>query len=183
MVFVRAKTIKGKKYAYLVENTWKNGKVKQSTKKYLGKVIDFSNSKINTNNSFDVIDFEKPVNEIFKDLIIRELTNFSFQYQGKNSLIHPSGVVVKLSKRSKFYLNNKNIVLFFNKRYVYPKLFDLLLNFYEPESDEDKKGEKLAFRLRDAGINISQNEFVNLYKKIYLLNSNNDFVKKSDFNY
>ena len=38
-MFVRAKTIKNKKYGYLVENIWKNGKVKQKTKKYLGKIV------------------------------------------------------------------------------------------------------------------------------------------------
>jgi hypothetical protein len=38
-MFIRAKSVKGKKYAYLVENIWKKGKVKQVVKKYIGKIV------------------------------------------------------------------------------------------------------------------------------------------------
>jgi len=182
-LFIRAKTIKGQKYAYLVKNVWKNGKVKQITKKYLGKIFDLSSDFDEEiyNNFF--IDFSKDINIIFKDLISRELSSFSFVFDGKNGFHHPSGLVVKLTKRSKIFSSNKNIVLFFNKRYVYPKLFDLLLNYYEPESETDKKGERLAFRLRDAGIQLNSEEFILLYKKIYLSDSKDNFIRKSDFDY
>ncbi|MEA3414159.1 MAG: hypothetical protein U9Q99_01390, partial [Nanoarchaeota archaeon] len=75
---------------------------------------------------------------------------------------------IKLTKKPYFILDGKNVVLLLNKRYVYPKLFELLLDFFEPESEDDKKGKKLAFRLKDAGIHISQEHFIQLYKKIYL---------------
>ena len=181
-MFVRAKTIKGQKYAYLVKNTWVKGKVKQTTKKYLGKIFDL-NSFFDPSVVRCEVDFSDSLENIFRSLIVRELESFGFVFDGKRKLVHDSGLIVKLNKKSTFIFSNKPIVLFFNNRYVYPKLFDLLLSFYEPETDNDKRGEKLAFRLRDAGINISQEEFVSLYKKIYLSDQRTSFVRKGDFDY
>ena len=176
-MFVRAKTVKGKKYAYLVKNIWKKGKVKQITKKYLGKIIDFSETKqeIEENNEiiFQDIDFSQKTPLIMKQLIINEFESLGFNFDLKHTLRkgEPKSkeeIIIKLTKKVKFLQNKKNVVLFFNKRYVYPKLLELILDFYEPETEDDKKGEKLAFRLRDAGITIEQEDFIRLYRKIYL---------------
>ncbi len=43
-MFIRKKKIKGKEYAYLVENKYINGRVKQKVKRYLGKVFRFDRS-------------------------------------------------------------------------------------------------------------------------------------------
>ena len=43
-MFVRAKTIKGKKYGYLVQNVWKKNKVSQKVKKYLGPIINLESN-------------------------------------------------------------------------------------------------------------------------------------------
>ena len=182
-MFVRAKTVKGKKYAYLVKNVCKKGKVKQITKKYLGKIIDLSETKqkVEENNeSFfeNNIDFSQNINSIMKQLIINEFESLGFVFDSKHTLRkgEPKSkeeIIIKLTKKVKFLQNKKHVVLFFNNRYVYPKLIELLLDFYEPESEDDKKGEKLAFRLRDAGINIEQEDFIQLYRLIYLSNNEN----------
>lgn len=169
-IFVRAKTVKGKKYAYLVKNIWKKGKVKQITKKYLGKIIDLS--QIDYIEQDTIIDFSQNNDLCMKQLIVNEFLSLGFIFDDKHTLRKgelksKEEIIIKLTKKVKIIQNKKDVVLFFNKRYVYPKLIELLLHFYEPESEEDKKGEKLAFRLRDAGINIAQEDFIKLYKKIY----------------
>lgn len=165
-MFVRAKIVKGNKYAYLVKNIWKKGKVKQETKKYLGKIIDLDDQKpeIQINKQ---IDFSNSIKEIMFSLIVQELELKGFIFDNKHSL-KKENIIIKLTKKPYFILDGKNVVLLLNKRYVYPKLFELLLDFFEPESEDDKKGKKLAFRLKDAGIHISQEHFIQLYKKIYL---------------
>ena len=58
MAFIRTKKIKGYEYAYIVENTWKKRgcKVKQKTKKYLGRV--YRHDKINTKDFFEFYNIE-----------------------------------------------------------------------------------------------------------------------------
>ena len=40
MVFMRTKTIKGKKYCYLVRGIWQHGQCRQKVVRYLGKYGD-----------------------------------------------------------------------------------------------------------------------------------------------
>ena len=108
-----------------------------------------------------------------KQIIINEFEAQGFIFDSKHTLRkgEPKSkeeTIVKLTKKVRFLQNKKNVVLFFNQRYVYPKLLELILDFYEPETEDDKKGEKLAFRLRDAGIRIAQEDFIQLYRAIYL---------------
>ena len=58
MAFVRTKTVKGKKYSYLVENYREDGKVKQRTIEYLGAVKDEDESMVTTPTS-EKISFEE----------------------------------------------------------------------------------------------------------------------------
>ena len=58
MAFVRTKTVKGKKYRYLVENYREDGKVKQRTIEYLGAVKDEDESMVTTPTS-EKISFEE----------------------------------------------------------------------------------------------------------------------------
>lgn len=47
MAFKRIKKINGNLYLYLVENTWVNGKVKQKTLKYCGRVDPYKKEIVN----------------------------------------------------------------------------------------------------------------------------------------
>jgi hypothetical protein len=163
-MFIRSKTVKGKKYAYLVKNTWKRGKVKQETKKYLGRIFDIEEKNILPTTVFDST---LSLRDCMLSLIVREFESKGFIFDTKHTLKKDS-ICIKFTKKPSITCDGKNVVLFLNNRYVYPKLFEHLLDFFEPESQEERKGEKLAFRFRDAGINISQEYFIELYKKIYV---------------
>jgi hypothetical protein len=164
-MFVRAKTIKGKKYAYLVKNQWKKGKVKQQVKKYLGPIISISEKTTTTN--LIKIDFSEQSKECIRNIISNEFILRGFIRKQARLLFDDLIVSFATNKITK---NNINCVLFINDRYLYGELLDDLQNFFAPESTEDRPGKKLAQTFSDAGIPISQEEFINLYKKIYLLN-------------
>jgi hypothetical protein len=162
-MFVRAKTIKGKKYGYLVENSWKKGKVKQQVKKYLGKIVDIPNLE-----EFEAVDVEfKNRKQYISQIIFNDLIQRGFTHDAKKKEL--TFDVITLSYFPfKVKENNKDVVLNLNKRYVYADLLNELCSFYEPESDSSRPGEKLARAFREAGIQIAKENFVTLYKELYL---------------
>lgn len=160
-MFVRAKTVKGKKYAYLVENYWKKSKVKQKVKKYLGLIIPISRV-VNINDK--EIDFSKKKKDLIRDIISEELIACGFKR--KRNKLYFENLVVDLVT-GKIINDNKPAVLSLNGRYIYPSLLRYIVDFYEPESEDDRPGEKLASAFSDAGIPISKDNFISLYKKIY----------------
>lgn len=164
-MFVRAKVIKGQKYAYLVKNVWKKGRVKQETKKYLGRILNIPDSD-SSFDSFDV-DFSSSLKDCMISLIKKEFFSRGFINHSRQKAIVFNNIIINFSTQ-KIIKDDKNVVLFINKRYFYSGLLKNLLNFYQPESSEDVPGQKLAQLFSDAGISISKSDFVNLYKKIYL---------------
>lgn len=164
-MFVRAKTIKGKKYAYLVKNQWKKGKVRQHVKKYLGPIVVISD-KI---DSFDLIDidFSASSKDCIRNIISNEFIPYGFVR--KQARLVFKDIIISFSN-NKITNKGSDCVLFVNDRYLYGGLIDDMQNFFAPESSEDRPGKKLAQVFSDSGISISQEEFINLYKKIYLLN-------------
>ncbi len=163
-MFVRAKLVKGNSYAYLVENKWVNGRVKQLSKKYLGRVIFLTDK--NTFPSPSEIDFSESKQAIIKQIICLEFLQYSFTLNSKKTILSMDNISINLLK-GKIKKNKKDIVLFLNGRYVYGTILSQLIDFLQPESHEDTKGEKLATAFSDAGISISQDQFIQLYKKIY----------------
>jgi hypothetical protein len=167
-MFVRAKLIKGTKYAYLVNNIWKDDKVKQKVKKYLGKIIDFDKLYVENQNfvskTSDDFDWMMPTKLLFREIISEEFLRRGFKRKGwqliKNDLI------INLST-CKITQDEKDVVLFMNGRYLYDSLIKELENFYEPEDEYAQKGEKLAQAFSDCGISIEKDVFIKLYQKIY----------------
>jgi hypothetical protein len=104
-----------------------------------------------------------------QQLISCELLAHGFT-QGRGETYKYEGIVVNLSKGT-IREQEKQVVLFMNDRYIRQRLFKDLLDFFAPESEDDVKGKKLAQAFSDAGIRISQENFVQLYKKIYLSKS------------
>jgi len=164
-MFVRAKTLKGKKYAYLVQNIWKKKKVTQIVKKYLGKIISINNECIKEPKSAKTYDWDAPVKLIIREIIVDEFERKGFIR--KNWRLIKDDLIINLST-CKITESDKNVVLFVNGRYLYGKLLDFLQNFYEEEEEFGTKGEKLAKSFSDSGINIEKDVFIELYKKIYL---------------
>lgn len=162
-MFVRAKLVKGKKYGYLVENIWKKGKVKQVVKKYVGRIIALDEPTISIQEE---VDFSLPLKQVLQQIVANEFLSRGF-VKGRGETYQWQDISLNLSKGT-IKQDDKSVTLFLNGRYLYPKLLRELLDFFAPESDEDTKGKKLAHAFSDAGISISQDHFVALYKKIYL---------------
>ena len=165
-MFVRAKIVKGKKYAYLVRNKWKKGKVRQETIKYLGKIVGVPEQ--DSSYEFLEIDFSKDKLYCFRDIISNEFCSRGF-VRKRNKLILNDLVVDLVS--GKILFGGQTVVIFINNRYFYRSIFNSLLDFFQPESEDEKKGERLAKAFSDAGISILKEDFVQLYRKLYMFNS------------
>ena len=164
MGFVRAKKIKGKKYAYLVENLWKKGKVKQKVKKYLGAIVELS-PRIDPAPAPVIIDFSQPTKHCIALIIKNEL--FKRGFIQKRQTLTLGEIKVNFSRYT-ITKSGKSAVILINGRYLYSTQLRYLINFFEPEEYADQKGEKLAQAFSDAGISISSEHFIALYKKMYV---------------
>ncbi|MCA9478601.1 MAG: hypothetical protein KC535_05630, partial [Nanoarchaeota archaeon] len=154
-MFVRAKTVKGKKYAYLVENSWKKGKVKQLVKRYLGRIIELDTPE---KEGSQVIDFSLPQKKVMQQIIANEFLLRGF-VQARGEVYVKGNVSVNLTK-GLFSQEGKEVVFLLNDRYLYGRLVRDLLDFFAPESEEERKGQKLAQALSDAGISVAQEDFI-----------------------
>src|SRR3989344_5180313 len=114
MAFFRIKKIKGKEYAYIVDNEWKRKSSRQKVKAYLGRVYRFE-----LMNNIDLTQFLKttavedyinnnPKNKIINDLIEWELFKHGVNKQ-EFSLDLSS---MKIEK------NKKNIAIFINEGFM-----------------------------------------------------------------
>lgn len=148
-MFVRIKKIKGKEYAYLVKNTWKEGKVKQKTIKYLGKVNNFKSSKTQ--------DFDEQ--EPMPSIISNTLINAGFSNQ-----LELNGIKVDLEKQ-KISLGKREGVIKLNEGILSSITIKKLLNYEIIE--ETKPGLKLAKLLSESGIDLDQNTFIKLYQVLH----------------
>jgi len=152
MVFFRIKKIKGKEYAYVVENEWKYKGSRQKVRGYLGKVyrfellnsIDFlAHFKIDNINDY-IEKNEK--NKIINDLVEWELFKFGID---KNK-----------------FSNKKNAVFFINDGFMCNLTLKRLLDF-KPEGDEESDGYRLARAFVEAGVKVPQEVFVGLFSILY----------------
>jgi hypothetical protein len=163
VAFVRAKTIKGQKYAYFVQNKWVKGKVKQVTKKYLGKIIFLEPEK---DSEEIILDAKKTKKQLILDILRHTFYKYGFIDHTRKNAVLKGSLEVHLSSGS-ITDTGKNVVLQLNDRYVYPALLLSLLDFYQPEAEDERPGTRLAKVFSDAGIAITPDQFVLLYKKIY----------------
>jgi len=161
MVFFRIKKIKGKEYAYLVENEWKKKSSRQKVKNYLGRIY-----RVDLKESADFLQFikvegfEKYVNEndikkIIKDLIEWEL--FRFGVDRNIFLIDLNNKKVQKSK--------KNAVLLINDGFMCGLTLRNLLEF--KTEDQERDGFRLARAFVEAGIKVPQEVFIGLFGKLY----------------
>lgn len=154
-MFVRAKTIKGQKYAYLVENKWKRGRAKQKVKKYLGKIIEISyddsgDKSIVFNNS----------KEMIRGIIINFLVCCGFVQKTKNKL--KKGKIVVDLGRFKVIDDEKSVVLKVDNGYLYSKtLRELFKLVHDPIAL--RPGMNIAEAFIKSGVKISQENFITLF--------------------
>lgn len=166
MSFIRTKKIKGIEYAYIVENSWKQSKVKQKSKKYLGKVYRFS--KINETDFFEFLKMNDKENyfnirtkqEILNDLVRWELTCRGFAEKDK-MLTYPD-VIIELAKNKILNSKGKNAALAMNEGYLTEYALKSLLKF-KCVCEED--GYTLAKMFVEAGLAVPKEVFVGFYSK------------------
>ena len=162
MTFVRIKKIKGKEYAYIVENKWKSKSSRQKVKGYLGRVYRFE-----LKNLIDFLQFvktenaEKYVNEndaskIIKDLIEWEF--FKFNVDRQKFSVDLTNKIIQI--------HNKNTVLLINEGFMCNLTLKNLLEF-ESKNNEEDNGYRLARSFVEAGIRVPQEIFVGLCQKLF----------------
>lgn len=173
-MFIRIKSIKGLKYAYLVKNKWYKRKSRsgQKVQKYLGKVYSL---KSNQNISFQDYIQEKidcyiqnsSHKKIFIDLIRFELKKHNF-IEKHNFILTYQSIVVDLNN-SKVYdiKTGKRICLELNQGFLSSYTISNLLNFKSSACNDLELGKLLGSAILDAGIFLEEDLFVKIFQKIY----------------
>lgn len=171
-MFVRIKKVKGKNYAYLVENSWKKRKQKgsrQKVKAYLGRIIKLD--KVSEPELLKYLEIEsyKELVEKNKDEIILDLVKWELKKHGfiavNDSLIY-GNLIFKLNDK-RFYDNEnkeKNVVLEINEGFFCRQTLKRLINF-KITGTEKEIGLELAKRFLESGLKIPEELFVKLYQK------------------
>jgi hypothetical protein len=139
MVFIRSKLVKGKPYAYLVENKWVKGAARQEVKRYLGRVHHQKPRPLADLASV-------PANELLVALIAHET----------------AGLPVKTSLKNVKY-GNKECVIEMNGGYLCSHTLKQLRKALF-ERNEERPGTALAEAFSAAGLRIAPEDFVRLYK-------------------
>lgn len=162
MAFFRIKKIKGKEYAYIVENEWKKKGSRQKVKGYIGRAYRFKQG-----NSIDFLQYSKigdaqnyieknDKNKIINELVEWEL--FKFGISRQEFLIDLANI--KIQK------NSKNVAFLVNEGCMCSLTLKNLLEF-KPEGEEQSDGYRLARAFVEAGIKVPQEIFVGLFGKLY----------------
>lgn len=162
MAFFRIKKIKGKEYAYLVENEWSRKGSRQKVKGYIGRAYRFD---LKSNVDFweflkieDIQDYieNNDKNKIINDLLEWELFKFGISK-------HEFSIDLSNLKIQK---NKKGVALFINDGFMCNLTLKNLLEF-KAEGDEQNDGYRLARAFVEAGIKVPQDVFVSVFGKIY----------------
>ena len=148
MAFIRLKKISGKQYAVLVENTWTSKGPRQSAKKYLGRYVALTTEGMPEVEQLDV------ANLIKAELLT---AGFSEQLTRENIKVSLRACTVREGR--------KRVVLGLNGGFLCDYTLRQLLRFQPIE--ELTPGYKFARAFSDAGVRVSREQFVMLYKKVY----------------
>ena len=161
-MFFRIKKIKGKEYAYIVENEWHKKGSRQKVKGYIGRAYRF-----NLLNNVDFLEYLKiqdaqnyieknSKNKIINDLVEWELFRFGISKQEFS--IDLNSIKIQYKK--------KDVALLINDGFMCNLTLKNLLDF-KAEGDEGIDGYRLARAFVEAGIKVPQEVFVGLFGKLY----------------
>ena len=160
-MFFRIKKIKGKEYAYVVENEWRRKGSRQRVKGYLGRVYRF-----NFKNNVDFLLFIKNKNleEYMNNNDNKKIINDLVEWELHNHNISKEEFLIDLNN-AKIQKNKKNVALLINDGFMCSLTLKNLLEF-KPE-DEQTDGYRLARAFVEAGIKVPQEVFVGIFSKLY----------------
>jgi len=154
-MFVRVKKIKGRPYAYLVENEWTPWGSRQRVAKYLGK------THILDRLSEGLIDLPTGLKQTVTEAVAQELLNHGFKREGHK--LTKNEIKVNLQELS-IQEKNRKVVLGMNEGYLCNHTFSQLLEF-TPEERPDHSAKKLASLALEAGLKLSNEQFVHLFEQ------------------
>lgn len=155
-MFVRVKKIKGRPYAYLVENEWTPWGSRQRVSKYLGKTETL------TRFSEGMAELPVGLQTAILEAVSQELSNHGFVREG-NTLTQES-ITVNLNEKT-VRQNSKRIVLGMNEGYLCDHTLQELLTFSLSERP-DESAKKLANLVLEAGLKLSNEQFVHLFEQV-----------------
>lgn len=150
-MFVRVKKIKGRKYAYLVENEWTPWGSRQKVTKYLGKTITLP--RISDGQK----ELPKELNNALKTAIEQELENHGFKNGRKDN------INVNLEE-NKIEEDGRKIVLAMNEGYMCDHTLKQLFEF-KPAEKPTESATKLANLAVEAGLKLSHEQFLHLFEQ------------------
>jgi len=160
MAFVRIKKIKKWKYAYLVENKWKDSKAKQKVKQYLGRVHPLENiAGKSLEKDIGKMNFKEAVVELLKFELMKN--GFS---EGKKGL--EKGSLMVNFEKGHFLDDKKPIVFESNEGFICSFTFDKIINFKKSKTEEET-GLRLAEGILEAGISLPHDIFVKVFEKVH----------------
>ena len=161
-MFFRIKKIKGKEYAYGVENEWRRKGSRQRVKGYLGRVYRF-----NFKNNVDFLLFIKNKNleEYMNNNGNKKIINDLVEWELHKHNISKEEFLIDLNNK-KIQKNKKNVVLFVNDGFMCNLTLKNLLDF-KTEGDEQTDGYRLAKAFVEAGIKVPQEVFVGICQKLF----------------
>lgn len=155
-MFIRTKQIKGKEYAYLSENKWnkKTKKVKQSTKKYLGKVYRFEK----------VADIEFDCKADAPEDLIRAVVEWELRKHGfkQNNMIWQKEECFVDLKNKKVYGKRGVVAIGMNQGLLADYTLRRLFHY-----TRIKNGYDYAKKFVEAGLDVPKEVFVEIYGKIF----------------
>ncbi len=152
MTFIRLKRVGKERYAYLVDNVWTPKGPRQRVKRYLGKYVELPEM-----NRAPMPTGVQPTAGI---IIGCELRGQGFTER----LSHPElGIKVNL-KTCTVKQDNKNIVLGINGGFLCA--FTIRKLVHATPTVEVMQGYAYARAFSDAGIRVTREEFVQLYRKL-----------------
>ena len=176
-MFVRTKKIKGKDYAYLVENFWSEKGSRQRVKQYIGRV----RKQEKTNEIEILLDETKDYKNLARDTAKHELLKHGFTEE--EGFLKKEGITVDLFE-GKVKDSAKNVALELNEGFLCESTLNQLLNFI-PQGNNTEIGTKLANALLEAGIKLSNEDFIKLCNKVMKEESTEEVQeeKKGEFYY
>jgi hypothetical protein len=152
MVFIRIKKINNSPYGYLVESVNTSSGPRQKVKQYLGRVFEFER-KVST----DVVSINSGnKEELLLNLVVNELNQRGFDKDLSFNTV--------TFDKSSFSLNKgkRGVVMLMNEGYLCDFTLGRILNF-KKSKNLDKDAHTLAKYFLEAGLQISEEDFVKFY--------------------
>lgn len=153
-MFVRVKKIKGRPYAYLVENEWTPWGSRQRVTKYLGKTIQLE--RLNEQEH----ELPSGIKNAVKEAIAQELNNHGFLRE--ENTFKQENITVNLEEGT-ITQRGKNIVLGMNEGFLCTHTLQQLLSL-QPSEEPDPT--QIASHALEAGLKLNEAQFLHIFEQL-----------------